>query len=105
MSAIQETHIPNDHNYKFNGYRILTTKANTEHIATTGLPIGGVSILIHGDLEQHIVQIKRIDRRITQVTLHFPKSYMPLAIVCTYAPHQGSGQKEQKEHWGKHKKS
>ena len=65
IAAIQETHIPRDLDYKLNGYRIITTAAmqeNKEHDRPNwGLSTAGVAILVHEELEHHIVNIKRID--------------------------------------------
>ena len=66
IASIQETHIPHDQNYKFNGYRIITSKAQKHH---DGMPIGGVAILIHEDLEQHIAHIHRVNHRIMKIAL------------------------------------
>ena len=61
IAAIRETHIPHNLNYKLNGYRIITTAAKekeTKAPKKTGIHMGGVAILIHEDLEHHIVHIK-----------------------------------------------
>ena len=97
IAAIQETHIPRDLNYKINGYRIITTAAtqeNKEHDhPNRGLPTAGVAILVHEELEHHIVNLKRINERIMQLTLHSKHSHTPLTILCTYAPHGGGKRK------------
>ena len=84
IAAIQETHIPRDLNYKLNGYRIITSAAIREtnlsekHENTNrGLPNAGVAILIHEELEHHVVNIQRIDGRIIKVTLHSKKLTYP----------------------------
>jgi len=93
IEAIQETHIPRDLNYKLNGYRIITTaeiQGNKEHDhPNRGLSTAGVAILVHGELEHHIVNIKRADARIMKITLHIKQSHTPLTILFTYAPHGG----------------
>ena len=59
-----------------------------------------MAILVHEELEHHIVNIQRINARIIQVTLHSKNSHTPLTILCTYAPHSGKTKIQQKEHWG-----
>ena len=103
IAEIQETHIPHDQNYKYNGYRIIASAATQETYInkqpTKGLPIAGVAILIHEELEHHIVNIKRTNERIIQVALHSKNSHTPLTILCTYAPHSGKTKMEKKDHW------
>ena len=97
IASIQETHIPHNQNYKLNGYRIITSKAETQE--TTGMPVGGVAILVHEDIERHIVHIHRINHRIMKITLRSDESHTPVAITNTYAPHQGKTKVEQDAHW------
>ena len=99
IAAIQETHIPHDQNYKLNGYRIITTKALINTGNKQGMAEGGVAILIHEDLEQHITHIHRINHRIMKITMHSEESHTPVTIINTYAPHQGKTKTEQQEHW------
>jgi len=61
------------------------------------MPIGGVAILIHEDLEHHIVRIRRENRRITTVTLHSEGAHAPITIINTYSPHQGKTKVEQED--------
>jgi len=75
IEAIQETHIPHDHNYKFNGYRIITTNAIPNSGNNQGIAEGGVSILIHEELEQHITHIQRVNQGIVKITLHSAQSH------------------------------
>jgi len=55
IAAIQETHIPNRYNYKFNGYRIITSgprRGNTYvNPKNRGMFTTGVAIQIHDELE------------------------------------------------------
>jgi len=68
IASIQETHIAHNQNYKLNGYRIITSKAEKQ--GTLGIPTGGVAIMVHEDLEQHITHIHRLSHRIMKITLH-----------------------------------
>ena len=92
IAAIQETHIPKDYNYKYNGYRIITSASkNTTGNNTNGMTRGGVAIMIHQEMEQYISNINRIDHRIMTVTLQDTPKDIPITIVVTYAPHTGVG--------------
>jgi len=99
IASIQETHIPHGQNYKFNGYRIITSKAEKQN--TDGMPIGGAAILIHEDLAQHIVHIHRVNHRIVKIILRSEESHAPITIINTYEPHRGKTKLEQSEHWEK----
>lgn len=84
------------------GYRIITkssTGINFEQ--PQGLTTGGVAILIHNDLEQHITHIEQINNRTMHLTLQSNKTHTPITILNTYAPDNSKGRKEQKEHWQK----
>ena len=65
------------------------------------MPMGGVAIMVHEDLESHISHIHRIDHRIIKITLQSTESHTPITIINTYAPHTGRSQKEKQEHWQK----
>ena len=97
IASIQETQIPHNQNYKLNGYRIITCKAQTQE--TNGMHVGGVARLIREELEQHIVHIHRIDHRIVKIALRIEESHTPITIINAYAPHQGKTKLEQEAHW------
>ena len=100
IAAIQETHIPHSLNYISDGYRVITTASTRiQNEQPLGLTTGGVAILIHNELEQHITHITRINNRIMHLTLQSQNSHRPKAILNTYASHSGKGKKEQKDHW------
>jgi len=99
ISAIKVTHIPHNQNYKLNGYRIITTQAEHAKKEKGGIPEGVVAILIHEDLENHIVHIHRVSHGIVKITLHIAQAHTPIAIINTYASHKGKTKQEQHEHW------
>jgi len=103
IAAIQETHIPKDYNYKYNGSRITTSAAiqepNIDINTAKGMSTEGVDILIREVLGRHIMDIVGINERIAQITLRIPNSHTPLTILCTYAPNTGKRKTEQKKRW------
>ena len=83
-----------------NGYRLITSASKKEPNRTqAGMSTGGVAILIHENLEQHILHIHRISHRVLKITMHSKETQTPVTIITTYAPHKGKSKKEQKEHW------
>jgi len=60
VSAIAETHVPNSPNYVTDGYRVITTTASIRENPEQpqGLTTGGIFILVHAELEQHITQME-----------------------------------------------
>ena len=69
ISVIQETHIPHGLAYAKSGYGISTFSAITTQTGTSvqpGIYQGGVAILIHGELKQHIHHVGGIDHRINE---------------------------------------
>lgn len=99
IAAIQETHIPHGRNHKINGYRIITTEANIKPGNQQGIEEGGVAILIHGDMEQHILHIHRVNHRIAKLTLRSEEPHTPVTILNTYAPRQGKTKTDQQDLW------
>lgn len=83
ISPIQETHIPYNQNYKLNGYRIITSKAETQ--GANGMPTGGVAILIREAIEAHIGNVPRLNRRIAKITLNSENAhtYNNNQYICT----------------------
>ena len=62
---------------------------------------GGVAILIHTDMQQHIHQITRGDRRILKITLKSNRSSIPITIISSYAPHKGYKNETRNPQWAK----
>ena len=100
IAGVQETHIQYNQDYATNGYRTITTAATKISTgAQTGLPIGGVAIIVHEQIAKHIIHINRISHRIMTITLHSIDTHTPVTIISPYAPHKGIPKIEQKEHW------
>ena len=68
--------MPHPRNYISDGYRIITAASTgIQDEQSIGITIGGVAILIHNELEQHITHITRINNRIMHLTLQIQKSH------------------------------
>ena len=55
--------------------------------------------MVREEYEHHIANMKRINGRILQPTLHSKQSHTPLNMVCAFALHSGKREIEQKQHW------
>jgi len=99
-----KTHIPRNINIAKNGYKIYTSaatphpKQGTEK-GTPGKHISGIAIAIHEELDQHVCMVNRINESIMTITLDREQTHTPIAIIATYAPHQGYNNHEKNKHW------
>lgn len=99
IAAIQETHIPVGQNYKLNGYRIITTSEIIKPGNKQGIAEGGVAVLIHEDIEQHIIHIRRINHRIVKITLRSEESNTPCNNTKLICATPRKTKTKQQEHW------
>ena len=97
IATIQATHIPRNINYRSDGYRIKTS-ASAKDTQRQWIATGGVSVIIHTELEQPITQIMG-ESRAMYIALGSWKSHAPITILATYAPRSARKKEEQKEHW------
>ena len=96
IATIQTTHIPRNINYRSDGYRIKTS-ASAKDTQRQWIATGGVSVIIHTELEQPITQIMG-ESRAMYIALGSWKSHAPITILATYAPRSARKKEEQKEH-------
>lgn len=106
IALIQETHIPHDIEIARNGYKIITSaaipdslKPEQQKIGQQGMYQGGVAIIIHADMQQHIHQITRINHRILKITLKSQRPSIPITLITSYAPHKGYKHEIRNLHW------
>jgi len=65
-----------------------------------GMRQWGVSILIHTDMQQHIHQITRVNRRILTIATKSHAKSIPVTVATSYASHKGYKHEIRKMHWG-----
>ena len=98
IAMAQETRIVKNMNYRMDNYRIITSAAGKNKDAN--VVTGGTSVMIHGSIQQNIIQIKRqSSSRALRVTLGQEKATMPIHAISTYAPHSGHNEETRQQHW------